>query len=268
MRFTEPAQLRRAVRRGSFHSPTCGEAPGYVQTNVAALPSDVAEEFALFVDRNPSACPLLEVITGGAESLMAAGSDLSTDVPRYRVFRDSQPPFDTTDARPYWLDDFVTFLLGCSFTFDSVLAAAGFGVRHVELGVNVPMFITNIACSPTVRFRGPLVVSMRPFKSTDIAGVTELTASRPLLHGAPLHIGNPTDIGIANLDRPDFGDPVSVEMSEVPVFWACGVTPQLAIASANLEIAVTHAPGHMFVTDVREVDIDDWPRPTGTHRSR
>ncbi len=257
-RFTEPARLRRAARHGTFHSPTPAEAPGFVQANMIAVPSEHAAELRLFIDRNPKACPLLEVVDGGTESLMAPGSDLSTDLPRYRVFRKGRPPLDTTDARPYWRDDLVSFLLGCSFTFDSILAGAGFRPRHVELGRNVAMFVTNVACVPTDRFRGPLVVSMRPFRSTDVPAVTQLTAGHPLSHGAPLAVLHPADRGITDLDHPDFGDPVPIETSEVPMFWACGVTPQLAIAAANLDIAITQSPGHMFVSDVHEDDLDGW----------
>lgn len=251
MRFAHPHDLRQAAREGSFASPTSGEAPGFVQANLVAVPEALAGELEGFVARNPKPCPLLEVVPPGAAPQSAPRSDLRTDLPRYRVFREGRPPLDTTDAAPYWDDGLVAFLLGCSFTFDHLLVDAGFEVRHTEMGLNAPMYITSVECEPCGPFRSPLVVSMRPFAPDLIESVKTLTKRAPLLHGAPIWAGNPDQIGIEDLDRPDFGDPVRIADTEIPVFWACGVTPQIAVERAELPLAITHVPGHMFVTDWR-----------------
>ncbi|MGH7138074.1 MAG: putative hydro-lyase [Pirellulales bacterium] len=249
------AEIRRAIRDGGHRVPTAGLAPGLVQTNVVILPAIVAAEFAEFCRLNSRPCPLVEMTAPGdpEPKCSAPGADLRTDVPRYRVFRDGvADQVEPTDVRELWRDDFVAFLLGCSFTFEAALMAAGLPVRHVELGRNVPMFRTNRACQPAGRFAGPLVVSMRPYRLEDVARVREITGRFPTMHGEPIHVGEPSAIGIADLDRPDFGDAVPLAPGEVPVFWACGVTPQLALAAARPEIAITHSPGCMFITDLRE----------------
>lgn len=249
------AEIRRAVREGRHTGPTAGLAPGFVQTNVVILPVNVAEEFAEFCRLNSRPCPLVEMTALGdpEPKRSAPGADLRSDVPRYRVFRhgvadDVQP----TDVRHLWRDDFVGFLLGCSFTFETALMLAGLPVRHLELGRNVPMYRTNRACQPAGRFAGPLVVSMRPYRPEDVERVREISGRFPTMHGEPVHVGDPAAIGIADLERPDFGDAVPLAPGEVPVFWACGVTPQLALAAARPEIAITHSPGCMFITDLRE----------------
>ncbi len=205
----------------------------------------------MFCERNPQPCPLLEVTQRGepVPHLMASDSDLRTDLPRYRVWRDGNVTDEPTDITDLWRDDLVSFLIGCSFTFDAALLRAGLPVRHVERGCNVPMYRTRIDCVSAGPFHGPLVVSMRPFRFDDVARADELTAKFPNFHGRPVHQGDPRAIGIADLARPDFGDAVPVHDDEVPVFWACGVTPQCALESARLSLAITHAPGHMFVTD-------------------
>jgi uncharacterized protein YcsI (UPF0317 family) len=253
--LTVAALLRRAVRLGRHTGPTAGLAAGFVQTNVVILPAAVAEEFAQFCRLNSRPCPLIEQTEpGNPEAIHSApGSDLRTDVPRYRVFRNGVPePEEPNEIVDLWRDDFVGFLLGCSFTFEAALAAAGLPVRHVELGCNVPMYRTNVACQPAGRFAGPLVVSMRPYRPEQIERVREITGRYPTMHGEPVHVGDPAAIGIRDLNAPDFGDAVTIEPDEVPVFWACGVTPQLALAAARPEIAITHSPGCMFVTDLRE----------------
>jgi len=240
------------VRSGAFTGPTAGQAPGFVQANLVILPARDADDFARFCELNPRPCPLLERTSPGNPEprLAASGADLRTDVPRYRIFRhgvaESREP---TDIVYLWRDDLVVFLLGCSFTFERALQQGGLPVRHVELGRNVPMYRTNIACQPAGRFAGPLVVSMRPYRPDQIEAVQAITAQYPRMHGAPVHLGDPAAIGIADLARVDFGEPVPVSEDEVPVFWACGVTPQLALAQARPELAITHAPGHMFITD-------------------
>lgn len=240
------------MRSGAFTGPTAGHAPGFVQANLVILPARDADDFARFCELNPRPCPLLERTSPGNPEprLAASGADLRTDVPRYRIFRhgvaESREP---TDIVYLWRDDLVVFLLGCSFTFERALQQGGLPVRHVELGRNVPMYRTNIACQPAGRFAGPLVVSMRPYRPDQIEAVQAITAQYPRMHGAPVHLGDPAAIGIADLARVDFGEPVPVSEDEVPVFWACGVTPQLALAQARPELAITHAPGHMFITD-------------------
>lgn len=253
--LTSAGALRLAIRSGHHHGTTAGLAPAFVQTNLVILPAAVAEEFAEFCRLNSRPCPLIEQTEpGNPEPKHAApGADLRTDVPRYRVFRDGVPaPSEPTDILDIWRDDFVGFLLGCSFTFESALAAAGLPVRHVELGSNVPMYRTNVACRPAGRFAGPLVVSMRPYLPEQVEQVREITGRYPTMHGEPVHVGDPGAIGIDDLGKPDFGEAVPIEAGEIPVFWACGVTPQLALAAARPEIAITHSPGCMFVTDLRE----------------
>ena len=250
-----PAELRRAIRAGLFTGPTAGQAPGCVQANVVILPRSDADEFAEFCRLNNRPCPLIEQTPPGVASptRSAADADLRTDVPRYRVFRggvaDAHEPTDVSDL---WRDDLAAFLLGCSFTFEAALAAAGLPVRHVEQGRNVPMYRTSRECRPAGRFRGNLVVSMRPYRPEMVERVVAITAQYPRMHGAPVHVGDPAKLGIRDLARPDFGDAAAVREDEVPVFWACGVTPQLALLAAGCEIAVTHSPGCMFVTDLKD----------------
>lgn len=252
MIYNTPVELRSAIRRGEFRSPTAGQCPGYVQTNLVIVPQAYAEEFAEFCRLNSKPCPLVcRTEPGSWEPDAAPASDLRTDVGRYRVFRhgvaDAEQP---TDVRPLWRDDFVGFLLGCSFTFEAGLIAAGLPVRHIDEGRNVPMFRTNKPCTTAGRFAGPLVVSMRPYRADQVDAVVEVTNGYPAMHGGPIHIGDPAAIGIANINQPDFGESVTIRDDETPVFWACGVTPQLALLNAKPEIAITHSPGYMFVTDL------------------
>lgn len=252
----KPVDVRRLIRAGRYTGPTAGLCPGYVQANVVILPEAYAGEFAEFCRLNPRPCPLIcppaapgNPVPGGA----ALEADLRTDVPRYRVFRDGVAEAEEpTDILALWRDDLVGFLLGCSFTFEAALAAAGLPVRHVEQGRNVPMYRTSLACDPAGRFQGPLVVSMRPYRREQVDRVAAVTGGYPAMHGAPIHVGDPRAIGIADLARPDFGDAVEVGDDEVPVFWACGVTPQLAIRQARPPLAITHSPGCMFITDLTD----------------
>jgi uncharacterized protein YcsI (UPF0317 family) len=251
------ADVRAAARSGQLTGPTAGLARGFVQANLVVLPAAAAAEFAEFCRLNAQPCPLLEQTAPGdlEPKRTAPGADLSRDVPRYRVFRHGQPEaLEPGDIRSLWRDDFVSFLLGCSFTFENALAQAGLGVRHIEQGRNVPMFRTNRPCQPAGRFRGDLVVSMRPYRPEVIDTVIAITGRYPTMHGAPVHVGDPAAIGIADLAQPDFGEAVRIDAGEVPVFWACGVTPQVALIEARLELAITHSPGCMFVTDWRDED--------------
>ena len=251
-----PADLRERFRRGDLQRPTAGLAPGHVQANLVVLPRDLAFDFLLFCQRNPKPCPLLEVVdAGGVEPrLMAPGADLRTDLPRYRVFRDGRLVAEPADVKDEWRDDLVSFLIGCSFTFESALVEAGIPVRHIEQCSNVPMYITSIPTAPAGVFHGPMVVSMRPVPASQVVRAVQVTSRFPAVHGAPVHVGDPAAIGIRALDRPELGDPVEVRAGEVPVFWACGVTPQAAVMASKPPFVITHAPGHMFVTDRRDAE--------------
>ncbi|SFS18458.1 Uncharacterized protein YcsI, UPF0317 family [Agrococcus baldri] len=249
----EQARAARASYRAGSAAPTSGVAHGLVQANLIAVPADWAFETLLFAQRNPKPCPVLEVLEAGAtESRLAPGSDIRTDIPAYRIWRDGQLVEETTDASAAWEEhpDLVSFLIGCSFTFEAGLVDAGIPIRHRELGRNVPMYRTSTACAPAGRLHGELVVSMRPIPASLVADAVAISGRFPAVHGAPVHVGDPASLGIADLAHPDFGDAPELRDGEVPVFWACGVTPQAAIMASRPPFAVTHAPGHMFVTDV------------------
>jgi len=243
---------RLACRRGEWTGPTPALAPGYAQANLVILPARQASDFRRFCELNPRPCPVLTVTGPGRYDLskLASDADLRTDLPRYRVWRDGQLDDEPTDILGLWQDDFASFLIGCSFTFDTALVRAGLPVRHLEADVNVPMYRTNTPCQPAGVFSGPLVVSMRPFTPAQADSAGEVTRRFPNFHGEPIHVGDPTALGIDDLSAPDFGDAVEVRDDEIPVFWACGVTPQCALTEARLPLAITHAPGHMFITDV------------------
>jgi len=247
-----PVELRALCRRGGFDRPTAGLARGFVQTNLVVVPADAAFDFLLFCQRNPKPCPVVEVLEAGrTEPACAPGADLRSDLPRYRVYRDGGLAEERTDVTELWRRDLVAFLLGCSFTFEEALEDAGVPLRHLALGRNVAMYRTSVACVPAGRFSGPLVVSMRPIPAEKVALAVEVTARFERSHGAPVHAGDPDALGIADLARPDYGDPVEIRAGELPVFWACGVTPQAAALASRLPFCITHAPGHMFVTDLR-----------------
>jgi uncharacterized protein YcsI (UPF0317 family) len=234
-------------------------AAGYVQANLVVVPRDLAFDFLLFCHRNPKPCPLLDVTEPGSAEphFVAPGSDLRTDLPRYRVYEHGKLVDEPTNLDRWWRGDLVAFLLGCSFTFENALVEAGLPVRHVEMGRNVPMYRTNISCRPAGRFHGPMVVSMRPMTPGQALAATRVCARYPRAHGSPTHLGDPAAIGIRDLDRPDFGDSVEVRPDEVPVFWACGVTPQAVAMEVRPPLLITHAPGHMFVTDLRDTDLEE-----------
>ena len=249
------AAVRRACRTGAHTGHTAGYAPGYVQVNLAIVPHANADDFLRFCQRNPRSCPVLAVSEPGSTALpeLAADLDIRTDAPRYRVFRPGADPLDVDDLDDLWRDDLVTFALGCSFSFEEALQSAGLTVRHQQLGCNVPMYRTNIATRPAGVFSGPMVVSMRPFVPADAIRAIQITSRFPTVHGAPLHIGLPQQIGITDLQHPWQGDAVPVAGDELPLFWACGITPQsaaeAAVQSAKLPLFIAHTPGHMLVTD-------------------
>jgi uncharacterized protein YcsI (UPF0317 family) len=246
-----PAELRALCRTGEFSGPTAGVAEGFVQANLAILPREFALEFLLFCQRNPRPCPLVEVLEAGlVEPKCASGADLRTDLPSYRVFRDGVLMEEVGDISGYWRDDLVSFLIGCSFSFEEALVQAGIGLRHLEMGRNVAMYRTNRQCEPAGRFHGPMVVSMRPIPAGQVDLATAITGRFTNSHGAPVHAGDPRLLGIADLAAPDYGDAVPIRDGEVPVFWACGVTPQAVVLESKLPFCITHAPGRMFVSDL------------------
>jgi uncharacterized protein YcsI (UPF0317 family) len=247
---SETPTAARARFRAGLVTTTAGWCDGYTQANLIAVPQDIAWDFLLFAQRNPQPCPVLDVLEAGSVSGPLLAGDIRTDIPRYRVYVDGELADEPTDVRDWWRDDLVGFLIGCSFTFERALGAAGVPVRHVEQGVNVPMYRTAVACRPAGRFSGPLVVSMRPMTPAQAIRATQVTTRYAAVHGAPVHVGDPHALGIAELGSPEYGDPVEVRKGEVPVFWACGVTPQAVAAASRPELMITHAPGHMFVTDV------------------
>lgn len=246
----------RAKYCSGFISPTAGIAPGMTQANMISLPRDWAYDFLLYAQRNPKACPVLDVSDPGAyTTVLAEGADLRTDFPLYRIWRNGKMVEEISDATQAWSErsDMVTFLIGCSFTFETPLREAGIEVRHITQGSNVPMYRTNILCRSAGRLHGEMVVSMRPIPASQVAQAALISGRFPSVHGAPVHVGEPEIIGIEDIMRPDFGDPVNVLPGEIPVFWACGVTPQAAIMASGVPFAITHAPGHMFITDVPDV---------------
>jgi uncharacterized protein YcsI (UPF0317 family) len=251
-----PRDIRALVRAGKLVRPTCGMAPGFVQANLVILPRDEAFDFLIFCQRNPKPCPLLEVLDAGCTEPvgMAPGSDLRTDVGKYRVYRDGSLVDEPEQVIEYWHPNLVSFLLGCSFTFEAALLDAGIPVRHIEQQTNVPMFVTSISTTPAGRLSGPLVVTMRPIPRDRIVRAVQVTSRFPGMHGAPVHIGQPEAIGIADVNRPDLGDAVRIGEGEVPVFWACGVTAQAVAMKSRPPLMITHSPGYMFVTDKRDAD--------------
>jgi uncharacterized protein YcsI (UPF0317 family) len=253
-----PAETRSAIRQGEWNHSTVGCCSGFTQVNIVIVPFRYAFDFLLFCQRNPKPCPLLEVMEPGVYEprLLAPGADIRTDCPRYRVFRGATVQ-ECTDIRDIWRDDLVTFLLGCSFTFEWALLQANIPVRNIEEDKIVPVFVTKRPCLAAGPFGGRLVVSMRPIPAHLVSRAVQVTARYPGVHGAPVHIGDPEGLGITDLQRPDYGDAVAIRSGEVPVFWACGVTPQVALLEIEPELAVTHAPGYMFITDRREEDFSE-----------
>lgn len=244
---------RLRIRSGAFTGPTSGLAPGNVQANLVILPRELANDFLRFAQANPRPCPVLAVSEPGDPGFptLARDFDVRTDLPQYRVWRNGELVEEPTDVRHVWRDDLVSFAIGCSFSFEEALVEDGIEVRHIACGCNVPMFRTSIPCVPAGVFHGPLVVSMRPLRPADAIRAVQITSRFPSVHGAPVHLGLPAQIGIKDLAKPDYGDAVPVHADELPVFWACGVTPQAAIAAVKPPFCITHAPGAMMITDLR-----------------
>ena len=248
---SEAADFRRRVREGAWTRSTSGVAPSSAQANLVVLPERYADDFEAFCGANPRPCPLLErTRPGDARTTQVGDVDLRSDVPRYRVWRDGELVDEPTDVADLWAHDLVAFLLGCSFTFEQALLDAGVPLRHVEQDRTVPMFVTDVACESRGAFAGPLVVSMRPVPEDLVDVAVEASSPYGLAHGAPVQVGEPGQIGVADLSAPDFGEAVDAHDGDVPLFWACGVTPQVALRRAAPPLAITHAPGHMVVTDL------------------
>lgn len=254
---THPREVRQLFRSGQWTQPTTGLCLGFLQANLAILPHDLADDFHQLCVANPRPMPVIDVTRPGdpVPRRVAPEADLRTDLPRYRVYREGRLDTEVTDISDLWRNDLVAFLLGCSFTAESKLLEAGVRLRHIELGQNVPMFRTSIECIPAGVFRGPMVVSMRPIARDQLDLASRVTRDYPLAHGAPLQVGDPGSIGIEDLRSPDWGDPIEPLPDEVPVFWACGVTPQAVVMAVRPDFAITHAPGHMFITDIPEAEI-------------
>ena len=249
-----PDQIRMEIRQDKWIRPTTGLAPGYVQTNIAILPKDLSFDFLLFWQRNPRSCPLIEVLDPGSTeaSISAPNSDIRSDVPLYKIYKDGILDKEVRNITSEWKEDFVTFLIGCSFTFESALINNGIYLPHNEQNKNVPMFITNIPTVESGIFSGPMVVSMRSIEKSKVIRAIQTTSRFPSVHGAPIHVGNPEEIGITDINNPEFGDVIPVKENEIPVFWACGVTPQSIAMNSKPSIMITHSPGHMFITDRKD----------------
>jgi uncharacterized protein YcsI (UPF0317 family) len=248
---------RLATRSGAFRGQTSGVAPGYVQGNLAILPGALATDFMRFCQLNPKPCPLLAASAPGDPRLptLAEDLDIRTDLTRYRVFRNGEVIDEPSDVRGHWRDDLVTFVLGCSFSFEEALIDGGIELRHNTLNVTVPMYRTSVATTPAGPFHGPMVVSMRPMTPANAIRAVQITTRFPAVHGAPVHLGKPELIGIKDIMKPDWGDPVPIKDDEIPVFWACGVTPQSVVMTAKPEFCITHYPGSMLVTDRRNTEF-------------
>jgi uncharacterized protein YcsI (UPF0317 family) len=251
-------EIRERIRSGEYDGPTSGLAPGHVQANLVVLPEEYAFDFLKFCVRNPKPCPILEVTDAGSPEppVMAPDADLRTDVPKYRVYEKGELVDEPTDIRGYWEDSLVSFLIGCSFTFEAALLDAGLRIAHQDQGRNVPMYVTGQECVSSGPFSGPMVVSMRPYTPEEIPAAVSASGRYPTMHGAPVHVGDPGSLGVRDMDEPEFGESISIGEDEVPIFWACGVTPQAVAMSARPPLVITHSPGHMFITDRRNTEYE------------
>lgn len=253
-----PGQVRALIRTGAIDFPTAGMCQGYAQANLVILPPEHADDFAEYTRRNPFPCPVLEIVRGTPQThAMGEGGNLCTDVPRYRIYENGIFTQEVTDVSSYWQEGYVGFLLGCSFSFEEALMAAGIEMRHIAQGRNVPMYKTNRPTISSGPFQGPMVCSMRPMTPEQAQKAYDITVKMPNVHGAPIHMGDPSALGITDLSHPDYGQAVDIYPGEIPVFWPCGVTPQAAVEQAKLPLVITHAPGHMFITDVLNSQLND-----------
>lgn len=253
-----PGEARARIRAGENTGPTGSLAPGYAQANLVTLPEEYAFDFLKFCVRNPRPCPVLEVADAGSSepTITAPGADLRTDIPRYRVYEGGELVEEPSDLLSRWRGDLVSFLLGCSFTFERALLAAGLRIAHLDQGRNVPMYVTNVECVPSGPFSGPMVVSMRPYRPDEVPKAVAVSGRYPAMHGAPVHVGDPEALGVRDLGAPEYGEPIEMGEDEIPVFWACGVTPQAVAKGARVPFMITHSPGHMFVTDRKNEEYE------------
>lgn len=252
-----PKEARLLIQKGKWDKPTAGLAMGYAQANLVILPKRYAFDFLLFCQRNPKPCPLLEVLEPGEyrTKFLAREADIRTEIPSYHIYRKGNLEGTVRDIRKFWKRDFVSFLLGCSFSFEEALLRSKIPVRHIEENKNVPMYITNIPCTSAGIFHGPMVVSMRPIPSNQMTRAVQITSRYVSVHGGPIHMGDPSKIGVRDIKKPDFGDSVTIRKGEVPIFWACGVTPQAVVMKVKPDLCITHAPGHMFITDLLNEEL-------------
>ena len=254
-----PAEVRELIREGVIDFPTAGMCRGYAQANLVILPREYAADFEEFTRRNPFACPVLEIVRGTPETHdMGEGASIVTDIPRYRVYENGVFTKEVTDASEYWKEGYTGFLIGCSFSFEEALMEAGIQVRHIAQGRNVPMYKTNIETVKAGPFEGPMVCSMRPMTPENARKAYAITEKMPNVHGAPVHMGDGVEIGIGDIMKPDYGDAVDLYEGEIPVFWPCGVTPQAAVEHAKPPVVITHAPGHMFITDIKNSELNGY----------
>lgn len=252
----KPSEVRKLIREGKIDFPTAGMCRGYAQANLIILPPEYAADFEEYARQNPFPCPILEVIKGTPETHdMGEGGNICTDIPKYRIYRDGK---ELTDVSEYWKDGYVGFLIGCSFSFEEALMREGIEIRHIAQGRNVPMFKVDIPTKKVGPFEGKMVCSMRPMTPENAQKAYDITVKMPNVHGAPIHMGDPKEIGVADPMKPDYGDAVDIYPGEITVFWPCGVTPQSAVENAKPPIAITHAPGHMFITDIINSELNDY----------
>lgn len=253
MQLDIPFEVRQRIRQGKHSKNTSGLAQGFVQGNLVILTREIANDFLRFCQLNPKPCPVIGMSRqAGDYNLPDLGRDIDIryDVPKYRIYEYGSLIKEVSELKNLWQDDFVTFILGCSFSFEEALIADGLEIRNITENVNVPMYRTNIPCKPAGQFSANMVVSMRPMKAADAIRAVQICSRFPSVHGAPVHLGNPELIGIKDIHSPDFGDRVTIKADELPVFWACGVTPQVAIEQATPPFCITHSPGHMLITDL------------------
>ncbi len=254
LRKSPLAEVRAAIRSCAYRSHTAGLGQGYLQANLAIMPEAYALDFMRFCQRNPKPCPLTGVSDTGDPMLRTMGGDIDirTDVPAYNIYRDGKLDGSVNDIGDIWQDDFVVFALGCSFTFERALQEAGFDLWHIDHDKTVPMFRSNIDTVPAGPFSGKMVVSLRTIPEDRVGEAIAISRRYPLAHGAPVYWGDPAGLGITDISRPEWGDPAPLPEGHVPMFWACGVTPQVALENARLPICITHKPGHMLITDIAE----------------
>lgn len=254
-----PAEVRQRIRSGEITFPTAGMCRGYAQANLVILPPEYAADFKEYAEKNPFPCPVLEIIEGTPETHdMGEGGNIVTDIPEYFIYRNGEFSEKVNDASAFWKEGYVGFLIGCSFSFEEALMKAGIEIRHIATGRNVPMYKTNIQTVKAGPFEGPMVCSMRPMTPENARLAYDITVKFPNVHGAPVHMGDPSVVGVADIMKPDYGEAVEIREGEIPVFWPCGVTPQAAIEAAKPPIVITHSPGHMFITDIPNAELNDY----------